>query len=748
MNRPSTFTVLKAGALIGAVLVLAVTLLGRVDSNERAAGASSYTLTLNAANGAITDASASSSLKANATATTSSGTAIAINYKNCSSASGAYALLSSSGGFLYNVSELHGLSAITVSFTDGGTGGLNLYTSESTSFQGSATALSSGTRVNLSSDFFKLAAVSSAITIQSISLVYSCLASTNAKTLSTSNYLYFHYHRSDTTYSKNGNAYGTWVWTSGSGTQYAFDQTDSYGVYWALPLSTWGTTTTLNYIVHPANDWTNKDPGGDESFSLNSFMADSNGNYSVYKMSGLSGVYASATAAMAASGEDNVTVSDSTDQGLILHCFDWSLATIQSNLDAIKAAGYTAIQTSPMQQCKDYSASWTDTSGQWWKLYQPVAFSIATSSWIGTESSLTSLCTAAKVKGIKIIVDVVANHMAGGSSSNTPDEEVATYESYIYNNQSSTFHDYKAANWNDTSTYTITRENICCPDLNTSNSYVQSRVLSYLKSCIDCGVSGFRFDAAKHIETPLDGDCASDFWTNTAVAAKTYAASKGITLFNYGEVLDSPGSSRSRSIYNNYLNALTDNSVGYNVLSGVVNQSASTASTSSYLDGQAASRTVLWAESHDTYMNDSGSSKNTTQDQVNLAWGLIAARANAHALYFVRPGTTMNSTLSSSYLSTKVKAANLFHNQMIEATSEYVSNDGYHLVGVERSGNGLYGISLVDVSGWSGSLTFTTHSLIDGTYSDLYSGNTFTVSSNSLSGTIADGLACLVRTGA
>jgi alpha-amylase len=105
------------------------------------------------------------------------------------------------------------------------------------------------------------------------------------------------------------------------------------------------------------------------------------------------------------------------------------------------------------------------------------------------------------------------------------------------------------------------------------------------------------------------------------VAATTYAKAKGVTLFNYGEVLDSVGSSRSRSYYNNYLNALTDNSVGYKVLSGVVNQSAATSSTSSYLNGQAASKTVLWAESHDTYMNDSGSSKNTTQDQVESRLG-------------------------------------------------------------------------------------------------------------------------------
>jgi hypothetical protein len=742
-----TFYGLSSAAALATVLVFSVAVAGQLDQPVTAS--SSYTLTFNASNGAFSNSTSSSSLYQNTDARTSSGAAIAVNYYQAKAASSYYAELSS-GGYLYVPNGLTGLTSITVNFVDRGSGGLSLYASDCPSFQGSATALTSGTPVSLHFNYFKLLAPSSVVDVVSIVCKYTCQTATNSSTQSTTNYLYFHYHRSDATYTLNSKAYGTWVWTSGSGTQYAFDQSDSYGVYWALPLSTWGTTTTLNYIVHPAGDWDNKDPGGDEVFSLGDFTADANGNYSVYKLSGKSGVYASSVLAMAASSETTPTTpttpSDGSDKGLILHCFDWSLATIESNLNAIAAAGYTAIQTSPMQQCKDYSASWTDTSGQWWKLYQPIAFSIATSSWIGTTSTLTSLCTAAKAKGIKIIVDVVANHMAGGSSSNTPDSGVATYESYIYNNQSSTFHTYKAADWNDTSTYTITHENICCPDLNTANAYVQSRVLSYLKSCIDCGVSGFRFDAAKHIELPSDGTSASDFWTNTAVAAKTYATSKGITLFNYGEVLDSPGSSRSRADYDNYLDALTDNSVGYNVLNGVYNTNASTSSSPSYNSNQAASKTVLWAESHDTYLNSGGFSSGATQDQIDLAWGVVAARANAHCLYFVRPGSTMNSTLNTAYLSGRVKAINSFHNAMISATSEYLSNDGYHLVGVERSdGSSLFGMSIIDVSGYSGSLSMTTHLIANGTYTDLYSGNTFTVSNNRVSGTMNNGVACLIQ---
>ena len=41
----------------------------------------------------------------------------------------------------------------------------------------------------------------------------------------------------------------------------------------------------------------------------------------------------------------------------MLHAFNWSYNTIKENLPAIAAAGYTTVQTSPVQQPKDYSTS-------------------------------------------------------------------------------------------------------------------------------------------------------------------------------------------------------------------------------------------------------------------------------------------------------------------------------------------------------------------------------------------------------
>lgn len=99
------------------------------------------------------------------------------------------------------------------------------------------------------------------------------------------------------------------------------------------------------------------------------------------------------------------------------------------------------------------------------------------------------------------------------------------------------------------------------PDLDTSNPVIQEKCLNLLKECIDVGVDGFRFDAAKHIETPTDEKYASSFWDNTLEVAKSYYAEKnpGKELYAYGEILNDCGGGRNVSSYTKYMD-VTDNS--------------------------------------------------------------------------------------------------------------------------------------------------------------------------------------------
>ena len=152
--------------------------------------------------------------------------------------------------------------------------------------------------------------------------------------------------------------------------------------------------------------------------------------------------------------------------GNILHCFDWSIDQIIEELPNIAAAGYTSVQTSPMQA--------HDGSGHWYWLYQPVAFRIETNR-LGTEEELKSLCDEAHKYGIKVIVDVVANHLA----ENHQQEEFKSINSEYWHD-----HTYSTAKKNVdwTNRNQVTHCDIGMPDLATENSDVQQVVTKYVNN--------------------------------------------------------------------------------------------------------------------------------------------------------------------------------------------------------------------------------------------------------------------------
>ena len=427
--------------------------------------------------------------------------------------------------------------------------------------------------------------------------------------------------------------------------------------------------------------------------------------------------------AVPASAEGNYDLPAHSADGVILHCFDWSFNSIKDNLQEIAAAGYKTIQTSPVQQPKDYG-EWLNGEGQWWKLYQPLSFQIAQDkSWLGTKDELAALCAEADKYGINVICDIVANHMANQSGNTylTVFHDIKNYEPEIYKQKADTFHQLKKGIDDSRIEWLLQGEMNYLPDLNTSNELVQSRVISLLKECIDCGVDGFRFDAAKHIETPEDGEYASDFWPNVTQAANDYAASKGRELYMYGEILNSPGKGRSTTYYTKYIDVI-DNKMGNGTLAYITKKKASMvekAQQYSY-DYEDPSNLVVWAESHDTFMD--GSSKGATNDNIVKTWALVASRAKSHALYFARPNDLMGLAGDTTWKSTAVSEINKFHNKFI-GTDERVFSDG-DVVGVQRGDNGMVLVNLGD----SAAVSCTSKNMKDGAYKDAVSGSTFTVS--------------------
>ena len=102
-------------------------------------------------------------------------------------------------------------------------------------------------------------------------------------------------------------------------------------------------------------------------------------------------------------------------------------------------------------------------------------------------------------------------------------------------------------------------------DLKTEDSRVQEKIKEYVAELKSCGVDGIRWDAAKHIGLPSEGDT---FWQNVPDQ----------TMYNYGEILD--GTSGDDTVlfpeYQKYI-SITDNQYGNHFAasfnSGQVNES-------------------------------------------------------------------------------------------------------------------------------------------------------------------------------
>lgn len=213
------------------------------------------------------------------------------------------------------------------------------------------------------------------------------------------------------------------------------------------------------------------------------------------------------------------------------HCFNWKLKDIKNNLGTIKEQGFDAIQTTSLQPTKQ------EGNIPWYLYFQPVGFEIG--NQIGTKQDLIDLCKEADKLGIRIIVDVIGNNVAGLNNGEIyPHERLKLPLSYYKPFK-------KVQNWEDRNDFTTNSIGIPC--LNTRLYEVQELIFDYIDELISCGVKGVRMDAAKHIALPSEG---CDFWINF----KKRFGDKD--MFNYGEVIFSPKEVIDE--YMQYINVLTE----------------------------------------------------------------------------------------------------------------------------------------------------------------------------------------------
>lgn len=397
--------------------------------------------------------------------------------------------------------------------------------------------------------------------------------------------------------------------------------------------------------------------------------------------------------------------------GVILHCFDWKLNDIKAELKNIAEAGFTSVQTSPVQK--------STVGSCWYEVYQPESFSIQSNPF-GSKEDLQALCDEADKYGIKIIVDVVANH------TRSIGDDGLGGDCYHYDEGGI---DYGAGS----NRYDYTHKRIGMPDLNSESSTVQNKVKGYVQELKSVGVDGIRWDAAKHIGLPSE-NC--NFWP----------AVTGEGLYNYGEILNGPlnGYGNNDALMKEYTNyiSVTDDEYGEGILN-TINGGGVPGSIGNYSErGVSKDKLVYWAESHDTYSNNGEYGKQTAytdQNKIDRAYALLAGQAKATSLYFSRPSQTdkysiMSGEKGSTHFTAKeVAAVNHLHNSCVGQKEYYVNGGDAAAVCRETGavivkGSGSGQVSIKN----GGGLTEA------GTYTDEVSGSTWTVTADTISGTIGD----------
>lgn len=462
--------------------------------------------------------------------------------------------------------------------------------------------------------------------------------------------------------------------------------------------------------------------------------------------------------------EDSMITSTAANMaenpGTILQAFSWTTSKVQQELDHIKAAGFNAVQLSPLQPIGGGSS----TNDCWYMVYQPIGFTVANSGEnpLGTKASLQSLTAAAKEKGIDIYVDVVANHLAGNGNGGL-NNMVASRENIIYsNNLIHNVGNFDGSQHGD-NVQMIVQGAIGMPDLKTEDSRVQLRVISLLKEYIDCGVTGFRFDAAKHIETAQDGQYASDFWQNVLSEVNSYAIKNyGIIPYSYGEVLgvsQTPGV-RSWAGYTDVMD-VTDDGMAWNIREKWNNsdEGGLASGLNNYNVGEA-KHAVNYGETHDNYVGDGHDTTFVDSWKMNAIYGLYASRASSNALYFPRPSSSdiygtsgdihytrivVNNPITDYYGSV-VSAANKLHNDFNGGT-EYLSAYGGCVLNARQLGDNL-GVYIANPDGASNvsvQVQYASGVFPAGSYRDLVTGTVYNFNSSTFNVNLTNGVAVLEK---
>ena len=448
--------------------------------------------------------------------------------------------------------------------------------------------------------------------------------------------------------------------------------------------------------------------------------------------------------------KDRITHNpDATNTETILHVWSWNFPTIAKNMKAIADAGYTMLQTSPVQQhfnpegkiTKIFDGGGKD--GSWYYYYQPTDWKIG-NAIVGTREQMKEMMDSAAKYNVQVLVDVLPNHTAFDVDAVSDDFYKAV------GGRDRMFHSKGLTpinNYNDREQCTLWAMG-SLPDVNTENPDFQKYYLTFVNDLLSLGVHGFRYDTAKHIgvhSDPVDtasGVKENDFW-DVVTGRKSV---KGVSLsqpydslFVYGEVLQDKNVPELE--YADYMGQ-TASGYGHVLREALAKGSVNGLDIVGWHHQAAPEYLTTWVESHDTYCN-AHESASLTDDQIRTGWVFLTARQNGIPLFFSRPmGSTRENYWGDNVIGARgndeffhpeVVAVNKFRKAMSGQKEDLqFSPDGSILL-VNR---GKKGAAVVNISSVAGFVDLPT-GLPDGVYTDVVYGKEFKVKKHRLHGIAA-----------
>ena len=253
---------------------------------------------------------------------------------------------------------------------------------------------------------------------------------------------------------------------------------------------------------------------------------------------------------------------------VIVHLFEWPWASVANECTTVLGPkGFGGVQVSPPQEHVELAGH------PWWQDYQPVSYQLVTRR--GDRAAFASMVATCHAAGVKIYVDAVVNHMAGGGSTGAGSAGSSythyAYPAVAYGNDD--FHHCGRNGNDDIVNYGDKWEVQNCElvdlsDLKTESSYVRGKLDSYLNDLVSIGVDGFRVDAAKHIpatdlQAIYGGISGSPYIFQEVIeggagepAPEEYTGLGDVTEFRYGDVVGSAFANGSLSNLNNLASSM------------------------------------------------------------------------------------------------------------------------------------------------------------------------------------------------